>query len=191
MAMVELVKATEEKLEEAYEVFFRALRKLMAGGESDFFGGMTLDRVKASMQDGNEIFLLLRKYDEMPVAAISVLRLQKQKLHEGDLERMEELLQEQEFNLDEIRVLNAISVRPELWGQGYGRQALRFVKDHLKKVEGVKLLIGEYHPEDDATFATLKYVAAGNKVLTGKKYIWYIREDRQLLRKRFAFAPSD
>lgn len=191
MAMVELVKATEEKLEEAYEVFFRALRKLMAKGESDFFGGMTLDRVKASMQDGNEIFLLYRKYDEMPVAAISVLRLQEQKMHEGDLERMEELLQEQEFNLDDIRILNAMSVRPELWGQGYGRQALRLCKDYLRKEEGVKAFVGEYCPDDAATLATMKYVAVENNVLLGRKYIWYIREEKQFLRRRFAFAPSD
>lgn len=191
MGLLELTKATEESWEEAYDVFYRALRKLMTEGKSDFFGGMTPDRVKNSMKEGNEVFLIIRKHDKMPVAAVSVLRLQEKKLHEGDLERMEEFLQEQKFKLDEIRVLNAISVRPELWGQGYGRQALRLCKDYLREKEGVKVLIGEYHPDDAVTLATMKYVAKGNKVLTGKKYIWEIREDRQLLRRRFAFAPSD
>ena len=191
MAMVELVKATGATWQEAYEVFFRALRKLMAEKKDEFFGGMDQDRVKASMQDGNEIFLLYRKYDAMPVAAISVLRLQEQKLHEGDLERVKELLQEQEFNLDEIRVLNAIAVRPELWGQGYARNALRQCKDCLKEIHGVKAFIGEYCPDDAATLATMKYVAVENNVLLGRKYIWYIREEKQFLRRRFAFAPSD
>ena len=191
MAMLELIRATEETWEEAYDLFYRALRKLMSEGRSEFFGGMTPDRVKASMENGNEIFLIYRNHDEMPVAAVSVLRLKEHKLHEGDLERMEEFLEEQEFNPDEIRILNAMSVRPELWGQGYGRQALRLVKDHLKEVEWVKVLIGEYHTKDKATFATMKYVAAGNQVLTGEEYVWPTPKGRQLPRKRFAFAPSD
>lgn len=191
MAMLELIRATAETWEEAYDVFYRALRKLMTEGRSEFFGGMTPDRVKNSMKEGNEVFLIYRKHDPMPVAAVSILRLQEQMLHEGDRERMEEFLEEQEFNPDEIRILNAMSVRPELWGQGYGRQALRLCKDYLKKEEGVKGFIGEYHPDDDATFATMKYVAAGNKVLTGEEYVWPTPKGRQLPRRRFAFAPSD
>lgn len=191
MAMLELIRATEETWEEAYDVFYRALRKLMSEEKSEFFGGMTPDRVKNSMKEGNEVFLIYRKHDPMPVAAVSILKVQEQKLHDGDWERMKELLQEQEFNLDESRVLNAISVRPELWGQGYGRQALRLCKDYLKKEEGVKVFVGEYHPDDSATFATMKYVAAGNQVLRGEEYVWPTPKGRQLLRRRFAFAPSD
>ena len=189
--MTKLAKATNETWEEAYDLFYRALRKLMSEEKSEFFGGMTPDRVKNSMKEGNEVFLIYRKLDPMPVAAVSILKVQEQKLHDGDWERMKELLQEQEFNLDESRVLNAISVRPELWGQGYGRQALRLVKDYLKKAEGVKVLIGEYHPKDKATFATMEYVAAGNQVLRGEEYVWPTPKGRQLPRKRFAFAPSD
>lgn len=187
MAMVKLIKATEKNWEEAYEVFYRALRKLMSEGRSKFFGGMTPDKVKASMHGGNEIFLLYRKYDGMPVAAISVLRLEGYPLNEGDEERIS--LVGEKYDTDKIRILNAVSVRPELWGQGYGRQALRLCKDYLRE-EGVKVFIGEYHPDDKASFASMKYVAEGNKVFTGEDYIWGTPRGRQLLRKRFAFAPS-
>lgn len=188
--MTKLAKATNETWEEAYDLFYRALRKLMSEGRSEFFGGMTPDRVKASMENGNEIFLLYRKHDEMPVAAISVLTLEGRCLCEGDEERIESLVGKG-YNPTELRILNAISVRPELWGQGYGRHALRRCKDHLRGKEGVQALIGEYHPGDKATYATMKYVAEGNQVLTGDDYIWPTPNGRLLLRKRFAFAPSN
>ena len=187
MAMVKLVKATEENLEEAYEVFYRALIKLTSEGKSHFFGDMTLDRVETSMQNGNRIYLLYRKYDGMPVAAISVLTLDGRTLYEGDEERVKEVIGEG-YNSAEIRILNAISTRPELWGEGYMRQALRILEKKLKK-KGVKLLIGEYHPEDIVTLHCMKNIAVGNKILAGEEYILETEERKiKLRRKRFAFA---
>ena len=54
MAMLKLAKATEENWEEAYDLFYRALRKLMSEGKGDYFGGMTPEGTKNSTKENWE-----------------------------------------------------------------------------------------------------------------------------------------
>ena len=52
MAMLRVEKATMEMWEDAYEVFYRALKKLISEGKPNLFGGMTPNDVKDSLEDG-------------------------------------------------------------------------------------------------------------------------------------------
>lgn len=105
MAMVKLVKATQENWEEAYEVFFRSLQKLISEGKSHYFGGMTQDGTKRSIQKGNYLYLVYRKGDQIPVAAISILKEENYQKYEKLLNGIPE---------ENVATLNAMAVRPEL-----------------------------------------------------------------------------
>ena len=175
MAMLELVKATEEQWEEAYDLFYRALRKLMSEGKGDHFGGMTPEGTKRSTKDGNYLILAYRKGDQIPVAAISVLR-------DDNYQQYDWLLLD--TPREGVATLNAMVVRPELWGQGYARQALRLCVEALK-AEGITTLVGTFHPDNSMCHKTLNYANGGAEVETSERYIWKPPKGRILERKRF------
>lgn len=123
---------SEKKWEDAYDVFYRAHRKLISEGKGDRFGGMTEDNIKGSMRNNNRIYLFYRRGDERPVAAISILL-------ERDYKQYKEVLEK--ISYMKSAILNAIAVQPELWGQGYGKEALNLCLQALRD-EGIDALVG-------------------------------------------------
>mgnify|MGYP005773496177 CR=1 FL=1 len=177
MSMLKLVKATEEQWEEAYDLFYRTLRKLMSEGKGDLFGGMTPEGTKRSVQNGNFLYLVYRKGDQLPVAAISCLK-------EENYQKYAELLK---YTPEEnVLTLNAMSVRPELWGQGYARQSLRLCIEELGK-EGFTTIVGTAHPGNSKCFKTLKYANGGMDVTKTAPFTWTTPKGRVLERVRFMF----
>lgn len=175
MSILRLVKATEENLEDAYEIFYRVLRKLISEGREDYFGGMTQKDVKMSIQGNNTLYLVYRKGDEIPVVAISILR--KESYPEFD-EILEETPRETVANI------YAMAVRPELQGQGYSRHALRLCIQELKE-QGVKLLIGTFHPNNLRSIHLFEEL--GTDLVIGEVYTRKTPKGRMLPRKRFSF----
>lgn len=180
MSKLRLVKATQENWEEAYDVFYRALRKLISEGKGNYFGGMTPEGVEKSMKGENRVYLVFREHDEMPVAAISILK-------QDDYSEYESILKEGQFDTHNVCTLNAMAVRPELWGQGYARQALRLCVNELT-IHSTEVLVGTVHPKNDASCKTLKYASKAGKVELSLAFTMKTPSGRLLERRRFAFA---
>ena len=183
MSMVNLVKATMENWEEAYEVFYRSLRKLISEGTDELFGGMDRDRTKQSIQGNNSMYLLRREGDKIPVVAISVLRKEEYDEYEDVLTAA---FQTAKIPTKKVVLLNAIACRPELQGQGYARQAVALLREELKK-EGVEVVVCIAHPDNRPGQSTLVDMSKDNALFTSKEYTWKTPRGRQLERARFAF----
>lgn len=187
MLISKVVKATEENWEDAYQIFYCSLRKLISEEKEEkeekgnWFGGMSEDDVKESMKGSNALYLVYRKHDEMPVAAISILK-------QDNYQNYDSILKEGNFNKSNIRTLNAMAVRPELWGQGYGRKSLKAICDVLKK-EGVDVLVGTVHPMYKSARKTLEYASKDGQVHFSLAFTMKTEIHGRLLnRRRFAFA---
>lgn len=176
MNMLKMSVAPEKKWEDAYDVFYRAHRKLISEGKGDRFGGMTEENVKGSMRNNNRIYLFYRRGDERPVAAISILLERNYKQYKDVLEKI---------SYQRPAILNAIAVRPELWGQGYGKEALHLCLQALKG-EGIDALVGTVHPQNGVSMYTLNN--ACQTFVTGREYVWTTPKGRNLRRKCFALT---
>lgn len=181
MLISKVVKATEENWEDAYQIFYCSLRKLISEEKGNWFGGMSEDDVKESMKGSNDLYLVYRNHDEMPVAAISILK-------QDNYQNYDSILKEGNFNKSNIRTLNAMAVRPELWGQGYGRKSLKAICNVLKK-EGVDVLVGTVHPMYESAKKILKYTSKDGSVQFSWTFTRKTEENERILdRRRFAFA---
>lgn len=181
MLISKVVKATEENWKDAYIIFYCSLRKLISEGKGDYFGGMTDKGVKKSMEGNNAVYLVYREHDEMPVAAISILKQDSYQEYEG-------VLRGGNFTSSNVYTLNAMAVRPELWSQGYGRKSLKAICEVLKK-EGVDVLVGTVHPMNMISKKILKYASEGGQVHFSLAFTMKTEKHERLLdRRRFAFA---
>ena len=123
--MLTMRKATMEDWEWAHEVSYRAHRKLISSGRGHEYGGMSPEDVRNSIRNG-EVYFFFRKGDEIPVMVVSILRQEKYPTYEKLFDEIidnEEIPEHPEWT-DAVAILNAVAVRPELWGQGYCRKAL-------------------------------------------------------------------
>ncbi len=172
---IEVKRVGKEKCEEAFNIFHCAQQKLISEGKSEMFGGMTPKGVKRSAEEGF-LYLGYRKGDELPVVAISILE-------EEDYTNYSEVLEVVPASA-KVATLNAIAARPEFWGRGYARQALKLVVEMLKQ-NGFTTIVGTVHPENRASLSALRYVS--NNVKTGVVYEWTTPRGRTLRRKKFVF----
>lgn len=189
MDMITMKKATIQDAEWAYDIFYRAHRKLISEGKGDHFGGMEPNDVIESINNG-DIYLFYRKRDSLPIMAISILRngdyryydeLLTEIISDGELEGFERVYQE------EVVILNAVAVRPELWGQGYCRKCVEKCIERLKE-QGFKVVVGNYYYRSEVIKAMLKEACKKGKLHKGKKYIRQRKNGEILERKRFAFV---
>ena len=180
MANLQVSWVTEEGWEDAYEIFYRALKKLESEGKEHFFGGMTPEGTKKSTKGENVLYLVYRKSDPLPVAAVSIIRSDSYQKYEDVVAKLKSTTTEN------MAVLNAIAVRPELWGQGYARQSLELCMKHIK-LTGVSLLVGTVHPDNSSCIKTLKHVSDGGNVVMSDTFTWHTPKGRILERRRFAF----
>lgn len=172
-----LRKAMPHEAGRAYDLFDRALRKLTNEGKAELFGGMTPEGVNNSLKGCNCIYLAEREGDRIPVAAVSILR-QPEKLTEYD-----ELLEKTGMS-GEKAILNALAVRPELWGQGYGRQVIELCVEELRKT-GVKIALCIAHPSREEMLRKIFKRATGkDNIVSGEEYVWKTVENERL-RKKF------
>lgn len=177
MARLRVEWVTEEGWEDAYEIFYRALKKLMNEGKERFFAGMTPEGTKKATRDGNVLYLVYRSNDPMPVAAIAFIREKSYKDYRKLLKGVPE---------EKVATFNAIAVRPELWGQGYARQCMKLCVNHLR-FTGVNTLVGTVHPDNVASIKTMKYVSTTGSLKMSDPYTWVTPNGRILERRRFAF----
>lgn len=181
MASLQVSWVTEEGWEDAYEIFYRALKKLETEGKERFFGGMTPEGTKKSTKGENVLYLVYRKSDSLPVAAVSFVKDRSYQEYEDVVSKITKHPQK-----EKMAILNAIAVRPELWGQGYARQSLEICLRHLK-LTGVSLLVGTVHPDNVSCIKTLKRVSDGCNVIMSDTYTWHTPRGRTFERRRFAF----
>lgn len=172
-----LRKAMPHEIGRAHDLFDRALRKLISEGKAELFGGMTPEGVKNSMKGYNFIYFAEREGDDVPVAAVSILR-QPEKFAEYD-----EFLEETGMS-GEKAIMNALAVRPELWGQGYGTQVIELCVEELRKA-GVKIILCIAHPSREEMLRKIFERATGkNSIVSSKEYVWKTKENERL-RKKF------
>lgn len=177
MARLHVQWIRENGWEEAYEIFYRALKKLTAEGKEDFFGGMTKKGMAITRQGKNALILVYRKDDPLPVTAISFLA-------EGNFQPYADLLQG--VPEEKAVILNAIAVRPELWGQGYARESMELCVRYMKRI-GLNSVVGTVHPKNSACIKMLEYVSKDGTVAMSDPYTWETPRGRVLERRRFAF----
>ena len=154
--MLELTikSGTTEDCNLGHDIFYRALRKLISEGRDSWFGGMTEQGVKMSVEGENKLLLIYREFDPMPIGAISLIR----KVPEGYQELFDGIPEE------DVALLNAMAVRPELWGQGYMRQALHLCLEQLEK-QGIKAVVGTVCPDNMQSLKTLERVCSKGRRL--------------------------
>ena len=184
MEMLTMRKATMVDWEWAYEVSYRAHKKLISEGRGYEYGGMSEEDVRNSIRNG-EIYLFYRKGDEFPVMMVSILRQESYPSYKELLQRISdsgEIRGCKEIPSSEVVILNAVAVRPELWGQGYCCEGLDAVGSELKK-QGVKVWVGNYFHDE-----VRRKMLAGEKrqVYIGKPYKRKRGNGEILERRRFA-----
>ena len=177
MARLNAEWVTEEGWEDAYEIFYRALKKLTNEGKERFFAGMTPEGTKKATKDRNVLYLVYRSSDPVPVAAIAFLK-------ESSYHDYRELLKG--VPEEKVATFNAIAVRPELWGQGYARQSLKRCVNHLK-FTGVNTLVGTVHPDNVASIKTMEYASISGSLKMSAPFTWTTPRGRIFERRRFAF----
>ena len=185
-------KATILDEEKIFEISYRAHRKLISENKGSEYGGMSLDDIKknvASVKRG-EIYLFYRKEDPIPVAMVSILRQDAYPNYENQIKEIienDEIPRCDVITAGKVALLNAIAVRPELWGQGYGKQSLKQLVRRMKALQGVKILVGNYFPSEERD-ALLKRVSSNKVVHTSEQYKRKRKNGEILERRRFAFV---
>lgn len=171
-----MVKAKATDIDVAHEIFYRASRKLYSEGRDTHFGGMSEEDVARSIEGDNRVYLFYRNHNELPVAVISVLH----EVPKGYEEVLKGVPEENSV------VLNAVAVRPELWGQGFARQAVDICLKKLQE-EGIKAVVGTVCPDNTGSAKTFQRVCCRERELVmGEAFERTTPKGRLLKRRRFA-----
>ena len=102
------------------------------------------------------MFLFYRNHDELPVAAISVLK-------QDCYNEYNSVLKEGNLSPHAIYTLNSIAVWPELWGQGYAKEALQLCISELKQ-DSIEVSVGKIHPMSKVSRKLLKSLSNDNQI---------------------------
>ncbi len=186
--MLTMRKATMEDWEWAHEVSYRAHRKLISSGRGHEYGGMSPEDVRNSIRNG-EVYFFFRKGDEIPVMVVSILRQEKYPTYEKLFDEIidnEEIPEHPEWT-DAVAILNAVAVRPELWGQGYCRKGVKQLTMQLREHQGIRVLVGNYY-HDVVRGKILETASENGAVHTGEPYKRTRSNGEILERRRFAFV---
>lgn len=189
MEMFTMREATIVDWEWAYEVSYRAHRKLISEGRGHEYGGMSPEDVRDSIRNG-EVYLFFRKGDQIPVMMVSILHQEEYPDYDNLLEEIvdgEEIYSCEKIFANRVAILNAVAVRPELWGQGYCRKGIKKLVKELKGLNGLRVLVGNYS-HNEVRGKVLEEASSNNVVHTGEPYKRKRKSGEILERRRFAIV---